>query len=393
MYRSRWGERFGFLPELEISRPVIWLHAVSVGEVEASTALINRLLRQYPQYQIIITTVTPTGAQTVQRHFASNVIHLYLPYDLPFSIRRFLWQLKPVLCVIMETELWPNLYYYCHKNQIPLVIANARMSLHSLNGYKKFAGLMRTTLSCVTRIIVQSKLDADRFISLGCDPDALSIASNLKYDIEMPSDMYEKAQSLRKELFPNQPVWIAASTHDNEESLVLEAYEMILAKYSDCILILAPRHPQRFDKVAELCIKQGFNTVRKSTNVACDDTTQIFLLDTLGELQLYYGCADVAFVGGSLVPAGGHNMLEPAAIGVPIISGVHVDNFQEISQLLQQAGAILFIRDTSELAGKVTLLLSDAKLRARMAKRGKTLIGENRGSTDQLMKILQSTLA
>jgi 3-deoxy-D-manno-octulosonic-acid transferase len=392
MYWSRWGERFGFLPHLDITRPVFWLHAVSVGEVEAAAPLINRLLMQLPQYQIVITTVTPTGAQTVQQRFADKVIHLYLPYDLPYSIQRFIRQLQPVMCVVMETELWPNLYHYCYQQKVPIVLANARVSLRSLNGYRKVSALTKKTLACVSQVIAQTKLDADRIISLGCDPARLSIAGNLKFDVNIPSGLFEQAQSMRRELFPNRPVWIAASTHDNEEELVLDAYERILMKHKDCLLILAPRHPQRFNKVADLCVKRGLNVVRKSDKVVCGDSMQVFLLDTLGELQLYYGCADLAFVGGSLVTAGGHNMLEPASLGVPIISGTHVANFHEISNLLLEAGAIYLVKDRSELAEKATLLLTDPKLRQQMGAYGKRLVAENGGSADQTVAVLQSIL-
>jgi len=391
-YRQRWRERFAVLPRLEITRPVLWLHAVSVGEVEASTPLIDRLLTQFPQYQIVITTVTPTGAQTVQRRFADKVIHFYLPYDLPDAVQRFIRQLSPTICVVMETELWPNLYHYCHQQQIPIVIANARMSLRSLNGYRKFGPLIKKTLSCVTQIIAQSKLDADRIISLACDPDRVSIAGNLKFDVDAPPELHKRAQSIRRKLFANRSVWIAASTHDNEEDLVLDAFARILAEHADCLLIIAPRHPQRFDKVADLCVKRGFSVTRKSSDVECGDSTQIFLLDTLGDLQLYYGCADIAFVGGSLVAAGGHNMLEPAALGVPVISGEHVANFHEISSLLLEAGAVFLVKDSAELAGKVKQLLTDTGLRHQMGAYGKALVAVHRGSADHTVDILRSIL-
>jgi len=347
---------------------------------------------QFPQYQIIITTVTPTGAQTVQQRFNKRVIHLYLPYDLPYSIQRFLKQLQPAICVIMETELWPNLYHYCHLQNVPIILVNARMSLRSLSGYKYFGSLMKKTLDCVDQVIAQTQLDADRIISMGFDPTRASVAGNLKFDVSIPSDLNLQAQSIRAELFSNRPVWIAASTHENEEELVLDAHERILTEFNNCLLIIAPRHPQRFDKVADLCIKRGFNVVRKSSNVERREVTQIFLLDTLGELQLYYGCADFAFVGGSLVPAGGHNMLEPASMGVPIISGIHVSNFHEISNLLLEAKAIFLIKDTSELVEKATMLLTDERLRQQMVVNGKRLVAENRGGTHQVMTILQSIL-
>jgi len=391
-YWSGWAERFGFLPNLAIERPVIWLHAVSVGEVEAAIPLVSRLLEQLPRYQIVLTTVTRTGAQTVQKRFADSVVHLYLPYDLPVSIQRFINILKPAICIIMETEIWPNLYYYCHQQKIPVVLANARMSSKSIRGYRKFRRLFTETLECVAQVITQSKADADRFISLGCEPARISVAGNLKFDINIQANLHEHANTIRNNNFPDRPVWIAASTHENEENIVLEAYEKILIQHKKCLLIIAPRHPQRFDKVAKLCVKSGFNLARKSDNSNCDDAVQVLLLDTLGELQLYYGCADLAFVGGSLVPAGGHNMLEPAILGIPIISGPHVTNFQEITSLLETAEAVCMVRDTDELAEKVTLLLNDSKLRCLFGENARKMVAENRGGADTTIDIIKSIL-
>ncbi len=391
-YLLRWRERFGWLPPLEISGPVFWLHAVSVGEVEAARPLINRLLTLLPGYQIIITTVTPTGGQTVQQRFADKVIHLYLPYDLPCSIRRFLKHLRPSICVIMETELWPNLYHYCHRQHIPIVLANARMSLKSLNGYRKFGTTIKRTLACVSRLMAQSKLDADRFMSLGCEPARISITGNLKFDMNVPANLHEQSQFVRNKNFPHRPVWIAASTHEHEEAQVLDAFEQILREYDDCLLILAPRHPQRFKSVENLCGRRGFEVVRKSDNKACSGSTRILLLDTLGDLQLYYACADIAFVGGSLVAAGGHNMLEPASLGVPIISGRNIANFHEIAELLQGVDAMYLVDDAAALAEKVMALLADAGRRRQMGENAKRLVVENRGSTDQVVSIIRSML-
>jgi 3-deoxy-D-manno-octulosonic-acid transferase len=392
LYWSRWRERFGFLPSIDISRPLLWMHAVSVGEVEASSPLIDRMLTQLPQYQILITTVTPTGAQMVQKRFDNKVVHLYLPYDLPFSVCRFLRQVQPSICVVMETELWPNLYYFCHQKSIPIILANARMSLPSLKGYRLFKGLIKKTLACITQVIAQSKIDADRIISMGCDPAKVSIAGNMKFDVDLPSSIHEQAQNIRESIFPNRQIWIAASTHDNEEMIVLDAYKRILQVHPDCLLILAPRHPQRFSKVANLCAKYKLEFTRKSDNKDCRESTQVFLLDTLGEMQLYFACSDLAFIGGSLVPAGGHNMLEPASVGVPIISGIHVANFQEICDLLQQANAIRLVQDGIGLSETVIELFGDLKLRQQMGENAKRLVAENRGSADQVMSILLSIL-
>jgi 3-deoxy-D-manno-octulosonic-acid transferase len=391
-YRSRWKERLGFLPPLNINSPVLWVHAVSVGEVEAATPVVENLLLENPQHQLIVTTVTPTGAETVKRRFADKVTHLYLPYDLPFAVLRFIKQLRPSISVVMETEIWPNLYYYCHRENIPVVLVNARMSLRSLNGYQKFAGLMKKTLGCVTQVIAQSRQDAERFVLAGCDENKVSVAGNLKFDVSNSSRQSEKTMTAGSDLFANRPVWIAASTHDKEEALVLDAYEQVLKQHKDCLLILAPRHPHRFNKVAELCANRKFKLVRKSGKANCTDDIQIFLLDTLGELKSYYACADLAYVGGSLVPAGGHNLIEPASLGVPVISGIHISNFHEVANLLEQAEAAYLVENITELAQKVTLLLGNKNLRCRMGENGKNLIAANQGSAEYISGTLQMIL-
>jgi 3-deoxy-D-manno-octulosonic-acid transferase len=391
-YWSRWNERLGFLPSVKIDQPVFWLHAVSVGEVEAATPIIERMLSQLPQYQIVITTVTPTGAETVQRRFKNNARHFYLPYDLPSAVQRFITQLQPSICVIMETELWPNLYHYCDQKNIPIMLVNARVSLHSLVGYKKFPGLLKKTFDCVTYVLAQSKLDAERIMMIGCDSKKVSVTGNLKFDVNLPSDIYTKAKSIRAEMFPNRPVWIAASTHEKEEEALLEAHEKILEQHQSCVLILAPRHTQRFNRVADLCDRSNMNVVRKSSNEKCTKETQVYLLDTLGELQTYYACADLAFVGGSLVPAGGHNMLEPACLGLPVLSGIHVSNFHEVSNLLLKAEALILVDDVSDLVDKVTQLLSNVELRNQMGENAKNLVAMHKGSADHVIDKMKSLL-
>ncbi len=391
-YWSRWNERLGFLPSVKIDQPVFWLHAVSVGEVEAATPIIERVLSQLPQYQIVITTVTPTGAETVQRRFRNNARHFYLPYDLPFAVQGFIKQLQPSICVILETELWPNLYHYCNQKNIPIMLVNARVSLRSLAGYKKFPGLLKKTFDCVTYVLAQSKLDAERIVTIGCDSEKVSVTGNLKFDVNIPSDICMKAKSIKAEMFPNRPVWIAASTHDKEESLVLEVHKKILKKHNDCLLILAPRHTQRFNRVADLCDRSDLNLVRKSSDVKCTKETQIYLLDTLGELQTYYACADIAFVGGSLVDAGGHNMLEPACLGLPILSGKYVSNFHEVSNLLLEAEALILVNDVSELVDKLTQLLSNVELRNQMGENAKNLVAMHRGSADYIIDKMKTLL-
>ena len=391
-YWSRWSERLGFLPVIKFDQPVFWLHAVSVGEVEAATPIIERMLNQLPQYQIVITTVTPTGAETVQRRFKNDVRHFYLPYDLPFAVQRFIKQIQPSICVIMETEIWPNLYHYCNQKNIPIMLVNARVSSGSLAGYQKLPGLLKMTFGCVTHVLAQSKLDAERIKMIGCVSNKVSVAGNIKFDISIPSDLSIRAKSIKEALLQKRPVWIAASTHDKEEELLLEAHKQILEQYEDCVLILAPRHTHRSNKVADLCVKSNLNIIRKSSNEKCNNETQIYLLDTLGELQTYYGCADLAFVGGSLVPAGGHNMLEPACLGLPVLSGNYVSNFHEVSNLLLEANALILVNDVPDLVDKVMQLLSNVELRDQMGENAINLVATHKGSTDQVMNKLKPFL-
>jgi len=391
-YWKRWWERFGYSPVLGDVRPVLWIHAVSVGEVHATKPLINQLLKDYPQYQILITTMTPTGALSVQQNFADTVKHRYLPYDLPGSVKRFITRIQPRLFVVMETELWPNLFYYCGVRSIPVILANARMSEKSTRGYMRLSILTRKTLTDISWIAAQSQADADRLIRLGAVPDRVTVTGNLKFDIKLPYSLVEQSESLRRKLSVNRPVWIAASTHEGEENIILDAFANVLNEHRQCLLIIAPRHPERCNKVVELCEKHGYQTMRKSQAVSFNKHMQVFVLDTLGELPMFYAASDIAFIGGSLVSAGGHNMMEPASLGVPVIIGPYVHNFMEISQLLQESGAAWIVSDAEQLAGKVNELLADANLRHSAGEKGRKIVETNRGGTNLLMRNLQPYL-
>lgn len=391
-YWSRWPERFGYLPVPPRDRETIWIHAVSVGEVQAATPLIMRLSAQLPQYQILITTVTPTGAALVEQKLGDSVRHHYLPYDLPAVIRRFLDTIEPLILIVMETELWPNLYRHCHNRQIPIMLANARISARSYRGYKKLSGLAHEVLNQISVIAAQSREDAERFLSLGAGSDIVCVMGNMKFDVNIPHSTTEEAQVLRRYFSVNRPIWIAASTHEGEEKLILQAHREILKRHGSSLLIIAPRHPERFVKVAELCARSGFHTVSKSDGGVCTAHVQVFVLDTLGELLLYYAVADVAFVGGSLLPFGGHNVLEPASVGVPVLTGRYTHNFLEINRLLLEKGAEYTVQDPNQLAEKVALLFGDGNLRHRMGQVGKEMIDLNKGATERLMQMIVGTL-
>lgn len=391
-YRKRLQERLGFVTVSNINSPLLWIHAVSVGEVQAAKPLINRLQTEYPQLVILITTMTPTGAQTVEQQFGNTVVHQYIPYDLPFAVNRFLSSIKPAILIVMETEIWPNLFFHCRNNNIPVIIANARLSEKSYSKYKRLAQFTRNTLSRVTCVLARGNSDAMRFIDLGVDEDKVLIMGNLKFDIKFPESLMEQAAVIRRYLSVNRLILMAASTHEGEDKILLDAFKEVLEKHQNCLLIIAPRHPERFETVAELSIKSGFKTVCKSQNQQPAEDTQVFILDTLGELPVYYAASDVAFIGGSLVPVGGHNMLEPASLGVPVITGPHNYNFEDVTRLLEECGAAWVIHDTSQLIEKINLLLSDANLRHSVGEKGRKLVESNRGNVNRLMEILKPYL-
>ena len=292
----------------------------------------------------------------------------------------------------METELWPNLFKYCKSCDIPVLLVNARMSEKSANGYARLKKLTGLTLADLSKIVAQTTEDANRLIQLGASKNDIIISGNLKFDVTLPHSLREQAQSLRRSFSVNRAVIIAASTHEGEEEQILDGFSSILKKYPDCLLILAPRHPERFDSVYNLCVKQGYNTVRHQFNEVCLDSTQIYLLDTLGELPMFYAASDIAFIGGSLVPKGGQNVLEPASLGLPILVGPYTFNFLEINRQLVEQGNAWIIKDSNQFAEKVGELLADANLRHQAGEKGKQMVEKNRGSSSKVIKLLDKML-
>ena len=391
---KRMPERFGFASGLCAARPVIWIHAVSVGEVHAAAALVVRLREDYPGHQLLLTTTTETGAGQVARLFADEVVHRYLPFDLPGSAARFLRAVRPRMLALMETEIWPNMLHYCRRYGVPAVLINARLSSRSYRGYLRFRGLFTTALQALDHVAAQSDQDAQRFLSLGVASDRVSMSGNLKFDITPDAQRTRRAQALRQSFGAGRPVWMAASTHEGEEQLVLEALAHIQARLPDCLLIIAPRHPQRFDKVYRLCCRHGFDVCRRRANTPeARRRAQVYLLDSLGELTEHYGCADVAFIGGSLMPAGGHNLLEAAVSGVAVVCGKHTYNFSEIIRQFEEARALTTVTNASELADAVLRLLTDSALRQAQGQRGKALLNRNSGALDSVMVLLHNHLA
>lgn len=384
-YWQRWAERFGFIPVV-IKQPAIWVHCVSVGETLAALPLIRRLQQQYPGFTLVVSTTTPTGSEQVTAALGEQVVHTYIPYDLPGSVRRFINNIQPRLAVIMETELWPNLFGACHDQHIPLVIVNARLSPRSMRGYARFARLTARTLQQTSLIAAQTQVDAQRFLALGAVPERVVVSGNIKFDMNVPASLAEQAQVLRRAwnggADTQRQVWIAASTHEGEDEQVLEALQQIRQLLPQLLLVLVPRHPERFDRVASLCRERGFTTVRRSAGESCTAETAVFVGDTMGELRLFYAASDIAFVGGSLVATGGHNVLEPAMLGRPVIFGPHMFNFTEAAELLLAADAATQVMDTAQLVEAVLRYAQDAPLRVSAGEQGQQVVAANRGALD-----------
>lgn len=390
-YHVRWRERFGRFREPRLNG-CLWVHAVSVGEVNAAEPLVKALMEAYPQAPMLVTTVTPTGSERVRQLFGDTVHSVYLPYDLPFAVKRFLRSTRPRLAVIVETEIWPNLYFACRRHGIPLLIANARLSERSLRGYARMSSLVKRALRCVSHIAAQSRTDAARYRLLGAEPSQLTVCGNLKFDMPVPRAALEAGTSMREAWGTGRPVWIAASTHEGEEMCVLEAHLEVLRRLPDALLLIAPRHPERFKAVEGAVRSLGFNVATRSADKLPGHATQCFVIDSMGELLRFFAAADVAFVGGSLVSIGGHNVLEPAAFGKPVLVGPYTYNFEEITQLLLDERGGQRVDDGSGLGAEVLSLLRDPERRAAMGSAARQVFESERGSVGKVMELVDRLL-
>ena len=388
-YRRRWGERFGWVPRA--SQPVaVWVHAVSVGESLAALPLIRALIDRHGAGRVLVTTTTPTGSARVREALGAQVLHTYAPYDLPDVVARYLDRQQPQQVVVMETELWPNLFRALAQRGIPLTIANARLSPRSFRGYSRVRGFAAATLGDCTHIAAQSAADAERFCALGADPARISVMGNIKFDQAVPEAQLQAGRQLRAQIGGARPVWIAASTHEGEELAALNAQHELLRTQPDALLILVPRHPQRFDAVARQ-IEKAELMYRRRSQLAADAplaSSSVLLGDSMGEMFAYFSASDVAFVGGSLVAVGGHNVLEPAALGLPVLFGPHMHNFVAARDLLLEVQGAIEVSERS-LADTLRVLLGDAARRRSLGEAARSAVERNRGALQRLLALLQ----
>lgn len=387
-YWQRLPERFGYAPRPPPGVATLWVHAVSVGEFLAALPLICALQAKYPNRRVLVTTVTPTGADMIRQRLGGSVTQAYLPFDIPVAVDRFLACAQPALGVLMETELWPNLLAACAERGVPVVLANARLSAISAHGYARFATLTRAMFSAVTAVAAQTEEDAARLRALGAAQ--ITVTGNLKYDQPLDPVAVERGRDWRKKNAGTKPVWVAASTHAGEEEIILAAQKLIRQWQPDCLLILAPRHPGRVARVEAVAEKHGFK-VQRHSRAQPHDRPDVYLVDTLGELVMFYAAADVAFVGGSLISVGGHNLLEPAALGLPVLSGPHVHNFAKARRLLMDAGGLETVTSVDTLVRAVIKLLTDPVMRRTQGQAAARVVQANRGATDRVMEIISKT--
>ncbi|MBY7834423.1 lipid IV(A) 3-deoxy-D-manno-octulosonic acid transferase [Vibrio fluvialis] len=379
-FGARWKEHWGMTPKVSSQNP-IWIHAVSVGESIAAIPVIKAMKQAQPAQAIVVTTTTSTGAEQIAK-LGDLVEHRYMPLDFAWCVRRFLQAVKPSRLLIVETELWPNTVHTVHQHNIPITIINARLSERSCLRYQKFSALFNLIRPYVDRILCQYESDAQRFIRLGFQPEQVQVTGSIKFDIEIPPTVLEQGRQLREELGFDRPVWIAASTHEGEDTILLDAHHALLKHFPNALLILVPRHPERFNTVFKLCIQQGFMTHRRTSSSTIAPESQIYLGDTMGELLTLISAADICFMGGSLIgeKVGGHNLLEPAALGKPLLNGLSYYNFNEIMHMLQDNGAVSICENASQITDNLQLLWATPKLMQQKGMNAQNVVQQNRGA-------------
>ncbi|MCK8046352.1 lipid IV(A) 3-deoxy-D-manno-octulosonic acid transferase [Shewanella sp. 1CM18E] len=390
-YRGRWSERFGLK---KLKQTDIFVHSVSMGETLAAVPLIKQLQQLHPQLSITITTTSPTGSAEVKKAFADTVQHCYLPFDLAWCARRFVKQVAPQYSIIMETELWPNLIHYLKKADAKVLLANARLSEKSANSYQKNHKLTQPMLQQLDIIAAQSVQAAERFIALGVAHERVSVCGSLKFDINIDQQRIDSATLLRQQWHAQaRPVWVAGSVHPGEFDALITAHKQLLSQYPKALMVMVPRHPEQFDNAAEAIKNAGLVVARRSQQTAVSTETQVVLGDTMGELLTFYGAADQAFVGGSLIVHGGHNPLEPAAMGLPVMMGPNYRDFIEISELLQSAGGLTVVDDADALAANLIALFANSEAYEQASNSAKSVVAQNRGSLAKQLAVVESMMA
>lgn len=386
-YLSRWGERFGWVQAGKHAGGIL-LHAASMGEYNAASPLIKALLKKFPGIPLTVTTLTPTGSERVSRDLGDQVFHCYIPLDLQAAVKRFFDRIKPQLIVVMETEIWPNLYLEAHRRNIPVMIANARLSETSVRRYQQFPGLARDVLQPVLWVGAQSERDVERMIQCGSNPPSTVMTGNLKFDLQVPASLLEQGAALRTRWNSARPVLVAGSTHEADESIILPAFTRLLKNIPNALLILVPRHPERFASAAQAARAAGLRVELHSEGESCSEQAQCFVIDAMGELMTYYACADAAFVGGSMGDQGGHNVLEPAGLGKPVMVGPNTANSKDIVAELISCGAALRVSNQQEFQAAAEDLLGDGLLRDRMGRAGLTLVEKNKGALNLTLEAI-----
>ena len=383
-FGARWKEHFGFTPRLATTTAPIWIHAASVGEAIAIVPVIKALKQAYPEQAIVVTTTTSTGAEQVAK-LGELVEHRYMPIDFAWCVRGFLKAIKPKLFLIVEKELWLNTLMCVHQQKIPTIIVNARLSERSAKRYQSFSFFTHQLLNKIDKILCLHDDDAQRFIAIGAQQHQIAVTGSIKYDITIAKTVFEHAQNLRQQLGAQRPIFVAASTHQGEDEQVLDAYQAVLQQYPDAMVIIVPRHPQRFDSVAKLAIERGLTVHRRTDTTPIKANTQLYLADTMGEMLVMLATADVTFMGGSLVgeKVGGHNLLEPAAVAKPAITGPSFYNFEDITQQLLAAGAIEICQNSHQLAQQLVTLFNDPERQQHMGAQGQRIVIENQGAVNK----------
>ena len=402
-YRRRIGERFGLLPKA-VGSGYIWLHSVSMGETLAAAPLVRALQARYPKQRLLITTMTPTGSEQVQRSFGDSVDHVYAPYDLPGCVHRFLDRTQPSIAIIMETELWPNTLKQCQKTATPTVLINARLSASSAKGYARVPSITRAMMQQLDAVAVQSDADGERFVQLGLAPNKLTVTGSIKFDYAIDPQARQQLAQIHSQIHAQsrepadeqQPanlfVWIAASTHQGEDEIVLGAQNALLRVGVNTLLILVPRHPERFDDVYRLCQQSGLKVARRSDHAELPKGTQVLLGDTMGELATLFGACKIAFIGGSLIERGGHNPIEPAAWGIPVLAGPHMFNFLDVGRQLEAGGGMMTVHNADDIAAHVQACINTPLKYDAAGASNRQVVATNRGAVGRQLAVI-STLA